>query len=418
MSQPSIRMYERFPLARRIEHLVMMLSFITLGLTGLPQKYPGSAISIGFADFLGGIESLRSIHHAGAIVMMLGTAWHLLVFGYMAYVRRTRLSMLPSIQDIKDGWQALMYNLGFARSFPQMGRYTFEEKMEYWAFVWGALVMGATGFMMWNPITTAKFLPGEVIPAAKAAHGGEAVLAVLAIIIWHMYGVHIKRFNKSMFTGKMGEADMLHEHPLELADIKAGVAERPIDPAELRKRQRVYLPIAAVLALFMLGGVYGFVNAEETAITTTERQVPTVEVFVPFTPTPGPTQTFTPEPTNTPPPTATATATAVAPATETTPGTAAASSASAAALTWTGAIGPMLQEKCGACHGPTASGGLEVSTYESAMAGGNAGPGFVPGDPANSPLVTVQQQGGHFGQLSPEELQQLIDWINAGALEN
>ena len=418
MSQHGIRMYERFPLARRIEHLVMMLSFITLGLTGLPQKYAGSPISIGFVDFLGGIESLRSIHHVAAVVMMLGTAWHLLVFGYLAYVRRTRLSMLPSIQDIKDGWQALLYNLGFARSFPQMGRYTFEEKMEYWAFVWGAIVMGATGFLMWNPITTARFLPGEVIPAAKAAHGGEAVLAVLAIIIWHMYGVHIKRFNKSMFTGRMSEADMLHEHPLELADIKAGVAERPLDPAELRKRQRLYLPIAAVLALFMLGGVYGFVNAEETAITTTERQAPTVEVFVPFTPTPAPTQTFTPEPTNTPPPTATATATVVAPTTETTPGTEVTSSASGSALTWTGAIGPMLQEKCGTCHGPTASGGLEISTYGSAMEGGNAGPGFIPGVPANSPLVTVQQQGDHFGQLSPEELQQLMDWINAGALEN
>src|SRR5574339_1216799 len=262
MSEHTSRTYERFPLARRIEHLVMLTSFTTLGLTGLPQKFPSAPLSIFFVNVLGGIETLRSIHHVAAIVMMLGTAWHLLVFGYMAFVRRTRLSMLPSIQDIKDGWQALMYNLGFAKSFPQMGRYTFEEKMEYWAFVWGAIVMGATGFMMWNPITTARFLPGEVIPAAKTAHGGEALLAVLAIIIWHMYGVHIKRFNKSMWTGKMTEEEMIHEHPLELADIKAGMADRPLDSIALRKRQRLYLPVAAVLALFMLMGVYGFVNAE------------------------------------------------------------------------------------------------------------------------------------------------------------
>lgn len=418
MSQHSIRMYERFPLARRIEHLVMLLSFTTLGLTGLPQKFPSSPLSIFFVNILGGIETLRSIHHFAAIVMMLGTAWHILVFGYMAYVRRTRLSMLPSIQDIKDGWQALMYNLGFAKSFPQMGRYTFEEKMEYWAFVWGAIVMGATGFMMWNPITTARFLPGEVIPAAKAAHGGEAVLAVLAIIIWHMYGVHIKRFNRSMFTGKMSEEDMLHEHPLELADIKAGVAERPVDAAELSKRQRVFLPIAALLALFMLGGVYGFVNAEETAITTTERQVPTVEAFVPFTITPAPTQTLTPEPTNTSTPLPTATATLEIIETATTPGTEATSAAPASDLTWTSAIGPMLQEKCGVCHGSSATAGLDVSTYASAMEGGESGPGFVPGDPEASHLVLKQQEGDHPGQLSPEELQQLIDWISAGAPEN
>ena len=130
MSEHTTRTYERFPLARRIEHWAMMLSFTTLALTGLPQKFPSSPLSIFFVNILGGIEALRTVHHVAAIVMMLGTAWHLLVFGYMAYVRRTRLSMLPSLQDIKDGWQALMYNLGFARTYPQMGRYTFEEKME------------------------------------------------------------------------------------------------------------------------------------------------------------------------------------------------------------------------------------------------------------------------------------------------
>lgn len=178
MSNMPTRTHLRFPLARRIEHLVMMLSFITLALTGLPQKFAGAPLSIAFVNILGGIENLRTIHHFAAIVMMLGTAWHIIVFGYMAYVRRTRLSMLPSLQDVKDGWQALMYNIGRAKSYPQMGRYTFEEKMEYWAFVWGTIIMGVTGFMMWNPITTARFLPGEVIPAAKAAHGGEALLAV------------------------------------------------------------------------------------------------------------------------------------------------------------------------------------------------------------------------------------------------
>src|ERR1044071_9303472 len=288
MSNTVIRTYERFPLARRIEHLIMLLSFTTLALTGLPQKFPAADLSIAFVYILGGIENLRKIHHFAAIVMMLGTAWHLLVFGYMGYVRRTRLSMLPSFQDAKDAWQAFMYNIGRAKTPPQMGRYTFEEKMEYWAFAWGAVIMGLTGFMMWNPITTVKILPGEVIPAAKAAHGGEALLAVLAIIIWHMYGVHIKRFNKSMWTGKMTEEEMLHEHPLELADIKSGMADRAADPATLRKPRGVYFPVAAVLALFMLAGLYGFVNAEKTALTTTERQVPTFVSFVPQRSPPAP----------------------------------------------------------------------------------------------------------------------------------
>jgi formate dehydrogenase subunit gamma len=408
----TVRTYERFPLARRIEHWVMMLSFTTLAITGLPQRFSSSPISIAFVGILGGIEALRTIHHIAAIVMMLGTAWHLLVFGYLSYVRRTRLTMLPTLQDVKDGWQALMYNIGRAKTPPQMGRYTFEEKMEYWAFVWGAMIMGATGFMMWNPIATARFLPGEVIPAAKAAHGGEALLAVLAIIIWHMYGVHIKRFNKAMFTGKMTEEEMLHEHPLELADVKAGMAERPVDDATLRKRQRAYLPIAGVLALFMLLGVYGFVSAEQTALTTIERQAPTVVVFVPWTSTPAPTQTPTVPATETSLPTASPT-TGPEGTPDSTPSTPSVSSD----LTWDNAIGPMLQAKCSTCHGATALGGLNLSTYADAMAGGTSGPVITPGDGANSLLVTKQQAGGHPGQLTPEEIAQVIEWIDAGALE-
>jgi hypothetical protein len=261
--------------------------------------------------------------------------------------------------------------------------------------------MVATGFMMWNPIATVKFLPGEAIPAAKAAHGGEAVLAVLAIIIWHMYGVHVKRFNKSMFTGKMSEEDMLHEHPLELADIKAGITERPIEPVTLRKRQQIYFPIAAVITIIALGGLYGFVSAENTAIDTVERVIPTIEIYVPQTATPAPTQTPTSLPTETPPPTQ--------PATDSTP------SASTSSLTWDNAVGAVFQNKCGACHG--ASGGLNLSTYADAMNGGKSGTVITPGDSANSLLVSIQQPGNHFGQLTSDELIQVIEWINAGALE-
>jgi len=140
--------------------------------------------------------------------------------------------------------------------------------------------MGLTGFMMWNPLATVKLLPGEFIPAAKAAHGAEAILAVLAIFVWHMYAVHLKRFNKSMWTGRLTEEEMLHEHPLELADIKAGIAERRPPPALIRARQVIYYPLAVVTALALLFAVYGFVRGEETAITTVPPQLATVPVYV------------------------------------------------------------------------------------------------------------------------------------------
>jgi len=408
MNQRSVT-YTRFSLARRFEHLVMLLSFTTLGLTGLPQKYPLSGVSLAIVDFFGGIDHLRSIHHGAAIILMFGTAYHIIVAGYKVFVLRRRMSMLPTLQDVKDGWQALMYNLGVAETAPQMGRYTFEEKMEYWAFVWGTIIMGATGFLMWNPITSTKFLPGQWIPAAKAAHGGEALLAVLAIIIWHFYGVHIKNFNKSMWTGKITEEEMLHEHPLEMADIKAGLAEQAIPPAVLRRRQMVYYPIAGVLTIVMLAGILGFINSEQTALTTVVPPQDQVEVFVPQTPTPLPTlaPTATPLPSPTP-----------RPATATAEGATAEPSTPPSGPTWDEDVAPILAPKCLTCHGPAAMGGLNLSSYTDMLQGGKDGPVVVPGSPSDSLLINIQEAGGHPGQLTPEELEVVQAWIEAGAVES
>lgn len=282
MNKPN-QTYLRFPLARRIEHWVMMLCFTLLGVTGLLQRFPDNTIARTLLRVPNSIEILREIHHFAAIVMMFGAAWHLLVMGYSVFVLDEPLSMQPKIQDAKDGIQAFLYNIRIAKTYPKMGRYTFEEKMEYWAFVWGVIIMGVTGFMMWNPVTTTNFLPGEFVPTAKAAHGNEAVLAVLAIIIWHMYGVHVKRFNKAMFNGQISEEAMLHEHPLELEEIKSGSTHQPPSTQTIRKRLMIYGPIAGALAIVMLAGIYGFVNSEETALKTIQ---PLVEHQISATPSP------------------------------------------------------------------------------------------------------------------------------------
>jgi len=410
-SPSSERSYTRFTLAQRIEHVTMLLSFATLGLTGLPQKFSTHPLAESLISALGGIENLRLIHHTAAIVMMLGTIYHIVFVGYKIFVQRTRMTMLPGLQDARDAIAAFLYNLGLRKARPQMGRYTFEEKAEYWAFVWGAAVMGFTGFLMWNPITSARILPGEIIPAAKAAHGGEALLAVLAIIVWHMYGVHLKHFNKAMWTGKLTESEMLHEHPLELADIKAGVAERPADQAGVRKRQMVYIPVAAVLSAVMLAGVYGFVNTEQTALLTIPPQPEVVEVFVPQTPTALPTRI----PTATPvPPTLTPT---TAPTVEGATEAAGSPTEAAPALTWESGIGALFTTKCGTCHGAAATAGLNLGSYTDAMKGAADGAVIIAGDATNSKLIVVQSAGSHPGQFTSEEIAQLIAWINAGALE-
>ncbi len=299
------RYYQRFSRAQRIEHAVMMACFGTLAITGLAQKFPLNGISQFIVRSLGGIENMRAIHHAAAIIFMLGVAYHLLRVGYKVYVKRVPMTMLPAFQDAKDALQAFLYNIGFVKQRPKMGRYTFEEKAEYWAFAFGTVVMITTGFFMWNPIATTQFLPGQVIPAGKAAHGAEAILAVLAILVWHIYGVYIKFINKSMWTGKLSEEEMREEHPLELAEIKsgkAGKAQRLMDPAQVKKRQMIYYPIATVLALAVLFGVYSFATTEKTVITTVPPLDAGGPLFLPQTPTPLPTliPTRTPRPSATP----------------------------------------------------------------------------------------------------------------------
>ncbi len=225
--------------------------------------------------------------------------------------------------------------------------------------------MTATGFVMWNPISTVKFLPGEIIPAAEAAHGAEAIFAVHAII-WHEYGIHIKHFNKSMWTSEISEEDMLYEHPLELAE-------------------RVYFPVAALLALVMLGGVYRFLNAETTALVTTERRAPTIEVYVLQTPT--------------------------QPITDCIPST------PSSALIWDNTIGALFQSTYTTCHGLAATAGLNFTTYSNDMKGSASEPVILSGDSVNSLLVKKQEAGEHPGQFTPEEIAKIIAWIDAGAPE-
>jgi formate dehydrogenase gamma subunit len=386
------RSYLRFTLAQRVEHLLMMLSFIILAFTGLAQKYPLSPVSLSLIKMMGGIENARALHHTAAVVLILVGIYHLLEIGYKLFVLRVRMTMLPSPQDARDAWMAFAYNLGIGKMRPQMGRYTFEEKAEYWALLWGTVVMAITGFLMWNPIAVTKILPGEFIPAAKAAHGGEAVLAVLAIIVWHLYGVHIKRFNKAMFNGQQTEQEMLHEHPLELADIKAGVDQTPVDPIIIRKRQRIYFPIAAALTVAMLTGVYGFVTGEETALTTIPPREHQPVAFAPQTPTLLPP----PLPTSTP---------------------AADAMDVAVTLTWDGSVGALFQ-KCTTCHGAVQPAkGLNLSAFVSVLEGSTDRVVILPADSAGSILVQVQQAGGHPGQFTSDELALIIEWIDAGAPE-
>ncbi len=379
--------YPRFDRWQRLEHSLLIVSFTVLAVTGLPQKFATAPISETIMGWMGGIETVRFIHRSAAILLMAESIYHIIAILYRITVLRSSMSMLPGVEDIRHVLQDIQFYFGRREEKARYGRYSYAEKAEYFALVWGTVIMVITGFMMWNPIAAARFLPGEFIPAAKAAHGGEALLAVLAIILWHFYHVHIRHPNRSMFTGVMSREEMLEEHPAELDDIESGRLPPPPTEEVVRRRERLYIPLAGVLTLVLAIGLYGFVTFEETAISTVPRGE-SAPAFFPQTPTPAPTLPPSPTPSE------------------------------IRAESWNGGFEGLFRNRCGTCHGTTSVGGLSLASYEQALEGGTTGPAIVPGDPDASLLVEIQAQGNHPGQLTEEELAQIVSWIQTGAPEN
>jgi cytochrome b subunit of formate dehydrogenase/mono/diheme cytochrome c family protein len=400
--------YLRFTVSDRVEHWLQVITFVVLAFTGLIQKWPQAGFSEFSIQLLGGIETTRIIHRIFATILLLAVVYHLYTAGVKIFVRKARRTMIPGPADLKAAWHGLLFNLGLRDERPAQGHFTWEEKIEYWAIVWGTLVMTVTGFMLWNPIATARFLPGQFIPAAKAAHGGEALLAVLAILVWHFYHVHIRSFNTSIFTGYLSRHHMEEEHASELAEIETGTLPPEAPAEDQRSRMKLFLPVYAVIAALLLIGIYLFVTIEETAITTIE-PAETVNVFVP-----APTPTVPLDTTTTTEPVEETTTTTQPEETTTTTEPPAGDAPS-----WDTGVAVLFTDSCGACHsGSGGLGGLDVSSYEGILAGGESGPGIVPGDPDASVVYTLQMEGGHAGQFDDDQLATVLEWIETGAPES
>jgi cytochrome b subunit of formate dehydrogenase len=271
----------RFTVPQRVEHFFLAVSFTALGLTGLVQKFGLNPFSESLINLMGGIEMTRVIHRAAAIVFALLGVYHCIAVGHKLFVRRVRMTMLPVPKDAADAVCWLAYSLFLRKAPPRMPRYTFAEKLEYWALIWGGIIMIGTGFMLWNPLITTRFLPGQFIPAAKAAHGGEAVLAVLAIIVWHFYNVHIKMFNRSMFTGRLTPHQMEEEHEAEWSEIAAGGRDSLQPRLASRYRQGIFIMAAIPFAALGIGGIYWAATAETTAISTLPAPLSKTEIYSP-----------------------------------------------------------------------------------------------------------------------------------------
>ncbi len=218
------RQYLRMTLSERIQHAIMFTSFILLVVTGFMLRYPEAWWVVAFRNLSEQAFAWRSlIHRIAGVVMIAVSLYHLYYLAFVPRGRRLLQDLLPRIQDLRDAPQYILYNLGLTRKKPKFDRFGYIEKAEYWALVWGVIIMGATGIILWFDNYFMNLLTKLGWDVARTIHYYEAWLATLAIVVWHFYFVmfnpNVYPMNTAWWTGKLSEEEMADEHALELERI-------------------------------------------------------------------------------------------------------------------------------------------------------------------------------------------------------
>jgi len=230
-------MFQRFNRNFRFQHMVMFSSVILLIITGMPVKFPNFILSRFVINFWGGIQNSTLVHRIGAGMLIYFMVHHLFYTVLTRDGRRDFWLLIPNLQDAKDIAQNIRHFLGKTPDKPRFGRFSYIEKFDYWAVYWGCIIMIGSGLVLWFENVVMRFFPKYVTDVAHEMHSDEALLATLAIVIWHFYNVH---FNPDRFPGtllwwhgQLSEHEMKEEHPLEYDEI---MARRTRESAEVTNR--------------------------------------------------------------------------------------------------------------------------------------------------------------------------------------
>lgn len=231
-------MFRRFHPFRVFEHQANAVAFALLATTGLSQRFHDMAWAEWVILGLGGIDNVRLIHRATGLILVGLLLVHIAVAFYGIIIRRWRPSMMINRKDFTDAIGNLRYYLGISETPARCDRYDYKQKFEYWGVVVGGLLMGATGLFLWFPtllFNWIPFLPGQMLPAAKAAHSNEAMLAFLVIVVWHIYNAifspEVFPLDTAIFTGKISKERMQHEHPVEYERLFGPIEHNAPEPA-------------------------------------------------------------------------------------------------------------------------------------------------------------------------------------------
>ncbi len=213
----------RFNRNFRFQHMVMFTSVIILIITGMPIKFPNFILSRFVINFWGGIQNSTVVHRIGAGMLIYFMVHHLLYTVLTRDGRRDFVLLIPMPKDAKDIVLNIRNFLGKTAEKPRFGRFSYIEKFDYGAVYWGCIIMIGSGALLWFQDTVLKYMPKYMLDVAHEMHSDEAMLATLAIVIWHFYNVH---FNPDRFPGtllwwhgQLTEHEMMEEHILEYEEI-------------------------------------------------------------------------------------------------------------------------------------------------------------------------------------------------------
>jgi formate dehydrogenase gamma subunit len=213
-------------LIERIQHGAMALSFIILVITGFMLRFPDAWWVRHIMDLSTDAFEYRSLLHRIAAVVMIGVSlYHIIYVSLTARGRQLIKDLFPKLEDFTDAIGIAKFNLGLTKEKPKLDRFSYIEKAEYWALIWGTIIMSITGIIMWFDNTFIGLLTKLGWDVARTIHYFEAWLAFLAIVVWHFYFVifnpDVYPMNTAWLTGKISEEEMKEEHPKEYAKISS-----------------------------------------------------------------------------------------------------------------------------------------------------------------------------------------------------
>lgn len=256
----------RFNKLHRLMHALAMTTFYVLVLTGIPLRYSEAPFSGPLMRLWGGVEQAGLIHRIFAAIMVFYTAVYgiFLVLRFLKVEKKFELirgyeSMVPNLQDARDFFkQWKWYFTGKGR--PQFGRYGYLEKLDFFGEVWGFIIIGGSGILLWFPEFWGQWLPGWWFNIATVFHGYEALIAAGFIFVVHFFNVHLRPdkfpLDAVMFHGRATKAYMEEEHPALLAQLDLSatvpVSEKPILDAPAPPPTPLQTFVGAVLGFFAL----------------------------------------------------------------------------------------------------------------------------------------------------------------------